>query len=147
AQREDSETLVDRAAPDRGAAHAYRRSRRAAQHFRARRPFDQTPDVQERPFGDPDRKLAARRRRIVDEFVDHERRMFAERRLEARAISAAASIPEIEVRVDGQFTGLPGLRGADLRLNLVDSADSGGFRNSSAGAEDADGQSRRQSAD
>jgi FGGY family of carbohydrate kinases, N-terminal domain len=52
AQRDDSETIVDRAAPDRGAAHADRGGLRAYLHFRAGLPFDQTSDVQERPFGD-----------------------------------------------------------------------------------------------
>ena len=101
------------------------------------------------------RKLAARAGRVIDEFVDHERRAFAERqlsavfqrRLKARAFSTAATIPEIDVRVDNQRTRPPGLRGFNLRLDLVNCANGRSrVRDGDAGAEDADGQRRRQPA-
>ena len=85
--------------------------------------------------------------RVIDEFVDHDRRIFAERqlsgvfqrRLEARAFSAVASIPEIEFRFDNQPTGLPGLRSLHLRLNLVHGANGYGLPDGDAGAENASG--------
>jgi hypothetical protein len=38
-----------------------------------------------------------------------------------------ASIPEIDFRFDNQRTGLPGLRGLHLRLNLVDGSNGYGL--------------------
>ena len=83
----------------------------------------------------------------LDEFVDHECRIFAEhqlsavfqRRLKARALSAVASIAEIDVRVDNQRTGLPSLRRVHPRLDLVDSANGSKFRKGCAGRKDANG--------
>ena len=83
----------------------------------------------------------------IDEFVDHDRRIFAEgqlsavfqRRLEARAFSAVASISEIDFRFNNQRTGLPGLRGLNMRLNLVNGSNGYGLPDGDAGAEDASG--------
>ena len=44
-----------------------------------------------------------------------------------------ASIPEIDFRFDNQRTGLPGLRGLHLRLNLINGANGHGLRNGDAG--------------
>ena len=59
--------------------------------------------------------------------------------LKACPISAVAPIPEIDVRVDGQRAGLPGLRGVYVRLDLVDGAHSRGLRHRGASPKDADG--------
>ena len=59
--------------------------------------------------------------------------------LKACSLSAVAPIPEIDVRVDGQRAGPPGLRGVYMRLDLVDGAHSRGLRYGGAGPKDADG--------
>ena len=69
-----------------------------------------------------------------------------QRRLKARAFSAVASIPEIDIRADNQRTGLTGLRGVHVRLDLVNGANGQGLRYGDAGAEYADRQKYRQSA-
>ena len=49
-------------------------------------------------------------------------------RLQARAFCTVASIPEIDFRFDNQRTGLPGLHGLHLRLDLVNGSNGHSLR-------------------
>ena len=123
-QHDDSVTFIDWTAPAGGARQAYRPDRRPYLHLRQAHPSIRPPTYMNAPSDNADRKRATRPGRVINKFVDHERRVFAGRqlsavfqfRLKARTFSAVALTAEVDFRFDNQRTSLGGLH---LRLDLV----------------------------